>query len=332
MFLVRFFGQITIAIASANLILSIFLHLKVRNPRSRSYMWLIILHQIQLLAPQTAYIILSALYPDMKGLEYLVVIAYSVVLVTVPLISILSARLYYYLVDDPIPAYLKIGTILVSILSVVSLGIAFITRSSLEHFYHITFLIILGTGVFQILTVGLLYVSFRRNVPLIPSPLARTGLKAGFVFFFLAIPALFTYVYIDDKHILRSMNLHTYMVDNMMDVFNSKKLDNFLVPYLYHLVLHAISLFMIARFFFKPGQNMNDVLDEKFCNKYGISNREKEVCQLILKGLSNKEICRRLFIAEGTLRNHVTNIYQKCEVHTRIEFSYLVKREYSVVH
>ena len=41
--------------------------------------------------------------------------------------------------------------------------------------------------------------------------------------------------------------------------------------------------------------------------------------RLIARGASNKEIATALFIAEGTVKNHVTNILTKLEVDDRTQ-------------
>ena len=50
-----------------------------------------------------------------------------------------------------------------------------------------------------------------------------------------------------------------------------------------------------------------------------LSDREREVLQLLSRGASNKEIAGALFLAEGTVKNHVTNILTKLEVSDRTQ-------------
>ena len=50
-----------------------------------------------------------------------------------------------------------------------------------------------------------------------------------------------------------------------------------------------------------------------------LSPREREVLTLIAEGLDNPTVARRLFLSESTVKNHVTNIYDKIEVRTRAE-------------
>lgn len=50
-----------------------------------------------------------------------------------------------------------------------------------------------------------------------------------------------------------------------------------------------------------------------------LTNRELEVMQLIASGASNAEIAQELYIAVGTVKNHVKNIYSKLDVHSRAQ-------------
>lgn len=49
--------------------------------------------------------------------------------------------------------------------------------------------------------------------------------------------------------------------------------------------------------------------------------REKEVIELILEGLSNKRIAKRLGIAPQTVKSHVRNIMDKLALHTRLQIA-----------
>lgn len=50
-----------------------------------------------------------------------------------------------------------------------------------------------------------------------------------------------------------------------------------------------------------------------------LTGREREVISLVGEGLRNKQIADRLFISEGTVRNHLTTIFSKLEVSDRFE-------------
>jgi DNA-binding NarL/FixJ family response regulator len=50
-----------------------------------------------------------------------------------------------------------------------------------------------------------------------------------------------------------------------------------------------------------------------------LSSREREIVALLGTGASNKEIADRLCLAEGTVKNHVTNILTKLDVRDRTQ-------------
>ncbi|MBS4197758.1 EAL domain-containing protein [Lederbergia citri] len=70
-----------------------------------------------------------------------------------------------------------------------------------------------------------------------------------------------------------------------------------------------------------------DVLDVALTyikKSYSISSREMEVFELIMDGLTNKEISEQLFISEHTVKNHITRIFQKLNVTDRVQAIALV--------
>src|SRR5206468_5516677 len=50
-----------------------------------------------------------------------------------------------------------------------------------------------------------------------------------------------------------------------------------------------------------------------------LSEREREILRLIAQGASNREIASALFLAEGTVKNHVSNILGKLKVRDRTQ-------------
>jgi len=60
--------------------------------------------------------------------------------------------------------------------------------------------------------------------------------------------------------------------------------------------------------------------EEIFSYNYsGLSTREREVLILICQGMKNKIIADKLFISETTVRHHLTSIFEKLNVTSRLE-------------
>lgn len=63
----------------------------------------------------------------------------------------------------------------------------------------------------------------------------------------------------------------------------------------------------------------NDKLREDLIIKHNLSNREVEVILEVTNGHSNKLISDKLFVTEKTVKFHLTNIYKKLNVKSRLE-------------
>ena len=53
--------------------------------------------------------------------------------------------------------------------------------------------------------------------------------------------------------------------------------------------------------------------------QFPLSNREAEVLNLLVDGLTNREIAERLSIAEPTIKMHVKNLFRKIGVSNRTQ-------------
>ncbi|MBO4493115.1 MAG: response regulator transcription factor [Ruminococcus sp.] len=56
-------------------------------------------------------------------------------------------------------------------------------------------------------------------------------------------------------------------------------------------------------------------------NAHGISDKEREIMELVAKGLSNKEIAGQLFLGEGTVRNYISSLLDKLELRDRTQLA-----------
>ncbi len=58
-----------------------------------------------------------------------------------------------------------------------------------------------------------------------------------------------------------------------------------------------------------------------------LTERELEVLRLVARGMANKDIATSLFISENTVKNHVRNILEKLQLHSRMEAVVYAVRE-----
>jgi DNA-binding NarL/FixJ family response regulator len=58
-----------------------------------------------------------------------------------------------------------------------------------------------------------------------------------------------------------------------------------------------------------------------------LTDREMEVLRLVAKGMNNRDIAKQLFISENTVKNHVRNILEKLQLHSRMEAVVYAVRE-----
>ncbi len=79
----------------------------------------------------------------------------------------------------------------------------------------------------------------------------------------------------------------------------------------------------------KGGSPMSSHISRKIVNSFQsaeenselqkLSQREKEILDLLSKGLRYKEIADKLFLSTETVRTHIRNIYEKLQVNSRTE-------------
>jgi DNA-binding NarL/FixJ family response regulator len=56
-----------------------------------------------------------------------------------------------------------------------------------------------------------------------------------------------------------------------------------------------------------------------------LSPREIEILKLLAEGASNRKIAEKLVLAEGTVKNHVSNILSKLHTENRTQAVYLAR-------
>jgi len=58
-----------------------------------------------------------------------------------------------------------------------------------------------------------------------------------------------------------------------------------------------------------------------------LTDREMQVLKLVARGMNNRDIAKALFISDNTVKNHVRNILEKLQIHSRMEAVMVAVRE-----
>ncbi len=61
-----------------------------------------------------------------------------------------------------------------------------------------------------------------------------------------------------------------------------------------------------------------------FCERYGLSERERVLLGLLARGLNTQQAADELCVSRNTVKSHMAHIYTKCGVHTRAELDELL--------
>lgn len=72
-------------------------------------------------------------------------------------------------------------------------------------------------------------------------------------------------------------------------------------------------------------QDMVPVYSRLIKKTYGLSNRETDVLELIIRGRDVARMAETLFVSENTVRSHCKNLYRKLDVHNRQQIFDLVE-------
>ena len=55
--------------------------------------------------------------------------------------------------------------------------------------------------------------------------------------------------------------------------------------------------------------------------RYGLSEKEAELIELIAQGMNNKEISAEIYLSEGTVRNYISELLEKLELRDRTQLA-----------
>lgn len=95
---------------------------------------------------------------------------------------------------------------------------------------------------------------------------------------------------------------------------------------IYYFWSSLIVLVYLFVYFLNIGKEQSSSIDESKAQQYHITEREKEIIELIGKGRTSKEISSDLGISTSTVNNHISNIYSKTNATSRIDLINLLYR------
>ena len=92
----------------------------------------------------------------------------------------------------------------------------------------------------------------------------------------------------------------------------------------------AFSIIMLVYYYARftldvEGEKKQVTLNFESLSSYKVTEREFSVIELICEGLTNKEIANELSISVNTVNNHVSNIFDKMGVRSRIDLLKLLQ-------
>ncbi|MBN1686299.1 MAG: helix-turn-helix transcriptional regulator [Spirochaetales bacterium] len=82
----------------------------------------------------------------------------------------------------------------------------------------------------------------------------------------------------------------------------------------------------LSRHYFREYETDPGLLSGDFLTRReDLSDREKEIAGLLIKGKTNKEIAGLLFISVNTVKSHIKSIYKKLKINNRVQLLYLAR-------
>lgn len=180
--------------------------------------------------------------------------------------------------------------------------------------YCHNFLSNLSTFAFIIVLIYFIILGFKNYKKLTNNEI-RSIVKAGLYLTLIFFPGMI----FDFYHKLSNFRIFHVLI-------NDQNGPVFLIHPLYYCALSIICTIYIVRYYFKEYNiTINDLPFDNFIRKYDISEREKEVVNLLINGRSNKEIADKLFISVNTVKTHIKNIYEKLEINSRYELISIIR-------
>lgn len=123
-----------------------------------------------------------------------------------------------------------------------------------------------------------------------------------------------------------------YLISVVFLLISEKNIEFIYAYTILYFCKDIIPLILLNKYLNKNYVHPTNVVDKNsrdlFIEKFGISKREAQIVDEIVKGKTNKQISELLFISLQTVKDHTHNIFLKTEVKNRIQLANLI-REFS---
>lgn len=194
-------------------------------------------------------------------------------------------------------------------------GIKFTLSLFGKRLNRIVDIIIITYHIFQIVSDRFGFLYSKHPYDMIPIILASL---------FMALYTLFNFRNIADKFLKKSILsfilisslflpfLLLFFVEDYYSLIN-------ILTYIYFLTISVASIIFGYYFFARKPYMEGGKPTQNFADKFSITQREMEVIELILMGKTTKDIGDELCIAARTVTTHITNIYSKVNIKSRVQ-------------
>jgi|GEM_PF-1301173 len=142
-----------------------------------------------------------------------------------------------------------------------------------------------------------------------------------YIFYKKNIKNLDLYKILRNTFFIVLLNVPGFIIDELISSENNRML---IFTSFFFILISIFSLHSFFRYHEATQAEQYNITDD-LKSKIGVSDREIEVAQLLLKGYSYQKIADDLIISISTVRTHVTNIYKKAGIKSRYEL-------YNIIH
>jgi DNA-binding CsgD family transcriptional regulator len=111
--------------------------------------------------------------------------------------------------------------------------------------------------------------------------------------------------------------MYSRVIEGLLVLFEDYLINNYIRLIIVMIIILSLLIFLYYLLYINRKEIKETDLVKKTAIKYGLSNQETKVLDLLVKGKSNQEMADELFISIYTVKRHVSNIYQKTNMNKK---------------